>query len=375
MKDNKKSSRREFLKGKSALDAVRADANSHEISVPHGTDHQYSSKRAASYVEQYAKNAMACEFEIMFNMHQYRQSGVAAMAAFQLIDALEAQMTAYQTDSEVSLICQNAFASDVAVESRLFNLLLLSRRLFEETGGAFDITSEPLSKIWGFNKRSGSLPDELVIKKTLESVGMSQVRLMEDSTTIRFTSRNVGINLNGIGKGYALDRVAELFQSRGIDNYIVHGGQSSVVARGTSVASTQTGEPEEAAEGWSIGVSHPTLPGVRLGEILLRDQALGTSGTARQGFFHNGKRYGHVIDPRTGWPSTHLLSSTVISDSAAQSDALATAFFVMTIDEVTEYCDSHPEVGAVLVEANQKKKSQVSVHLLNVDEGVWVASN
>ena len=372
--DRPKSNRRDFLSGKSALDAARdklPDVDSATDALNLGFN-----DRQSNYVEQYSKNAMACEFELLFNMHQYSQSGAAAMSAFQLIDDIEDQMTVYRTHSEVSQLNVAAAKDWVQIESRLYDLLKLSSRINTETSRAFDITAGPLSKVWGFDKRSGSLPEESVIADALSRVGMQNIEFDDDSCSIRFRNTEVSVNLNGIGKGHALDRVAELFESKSIGDFIVHGGQSSVLARGSSSPeSDRTVTPKQSSpdqvQGWDVGISHPTLPGVRLGRYTLRNRSLGTSGTARQGFFHKGKRYGHIIDPRSGWPTGHVLSTTVVADSAAVCDALATAFFVLPIDEVQAYCDSHEEVSVVLVEANPKVKSKVELHCFNVADQDW----
>jgi thiamine biosynthesis lipoprotein len=112
-----------------------------------------------------------------------------------------------------------------------------------------------------------------------------------------------------------------------------------------------------------------------LAEVYLRNQALGTSGTARQGFYHQGKRYGHIIDPRTGWPSDRYLSTTAISPSAAVSDALATAFFVMPLESVKTYCDNHPEVSAIIVSENPAAKGPVAIETFNLIEDSWKRLN
>jgi thiamine biosynthesis lipoprotein len=130
----------------------------------------------------------------------------------------------------------------------------------------------------------------------------------------------------------------------------------------------------ESSAGWTVGLSHPTLPAVRLAEFTLRNQALGTSGTGRQGFFHHGKRYGHIIDPRSGWPPTHTLSSTVIAESTARADALATAFFVMSIEEISDFCSKHPEIGAVIVRPRlpeHRDKSKVKTVAGNIEIAVF----
>lgn len=378
------SSRRDFLRGRSAMEAIRGQAeNAGDFladAIPRDQlrrqDHQ------SSYLEQYSKNAMACEFELLFNLHQYQNSGAAAMEAFQLIDLLEDQMTVYRDHSEVSRLNRTAFEQDVVIEQRLFELIQLAQQIHHETDQAFDITSTPLTRVWGFDQRDGGVPLQNQIDEVLGLVGSKFIDLNVETNTIRFKRQGVGINLGGIGKGHALDRVGELFEYRSVADFVIHGGQSSVLARGSSVcepepteSSTAQHEPGntdvEQSHGWVVGISHPTLPGVRLAEVCLRNRALGTSGSGRQGFFHQGKRYGHIIDPRTGWPANHFLSTTVMAESAAVSDALATAFFVMPLEAVKEYCDTHPDVAAILITNDSTQKSQVRLDVLNLADRDW----
>ena len=161
--------------------------------------------------------------------------------------------------------------------------------------------------------------------------------LNSQRSTIRFRKSGMEINLGSIGKGYALDQIAELFASKSIENFLLHGGNSSVLGRGT------------CADGWWIGLRHPLVPERRIGEILLRDRALGTSGSGTQFFTHEGRRYGHILDPRTGWPADGMLSVTVAAASGAEADALATAFYVLGVDAALEYCRQHPGIAAILM--------------------------
>jgi thiamine biosynthesis lipoprotein len=348
MSESKRSNRRDFLKGKSVREAIGAKIETPPAMPPAAQPEAASLNRQASYLEQYSKNAMACEFEISFNMQQYPNAGVAAKEGFQLLDELEDRLTVYRSHSEVSQINRLAASEAVTVEENLFQLLVESLEIHELTGGAFDITSGQLTKLWNFDRRAGGLPQKQEIEATLKKVGCRHVRLEPRSRTIRLDRTGVEINLGGIGKGHALDRMAGLFQEMGIEDYVIHGGQSSVLARGVSTT-IDSADENDSTGGWTIGISHPTLPSLRLAKIHLRDRALGTSGTARQGFFHEGKRYGHIIDPRSGWPASHALSSTVITNSAARADALATAFYVMSPNEVGRFCQQHTEVGAVLI--------------------------
>lgn len=365
--ENIESNRRDFLTGQSALNAAREKAAQALEEHKHGSiGGPESVDRQTGYVEQYCKNAMACEFELLFNLHQYPQSGAAAMEAFQLIDDLEDQLTVYRDHSELSRLNQRAFDEPVPVEKRLFEVLQQATSIHASTGGAFDVTSSPLTRLWGFDKRSGSLPEPGEIESTLEHVGVQHIQLDAIAQSVRFLKQGVSINLGGIGKGHALDRVGELFETHSIRDFVIHGGQSSVLAGGSSKTL-----PGNDATGWSVGVTHPTIPGIRLGEVTLNNQALGTSGTARQGFYHQGKRYGHIIDPRTGWPTSHFLSTTVIAPSAAEADALATAFYVMRLEEIESFLINRNDVGAILVAEDQSQKDKIRTTVINLD-GQWM---
>ena len=288
------------------------------------------------------------------------------MLAFQLIDDLEDQLTIYRDHSEVSQLNQLATQTPQAVEAGLLELLRMAKQIHQDTGGAFDVTSGQLSQLWGFESRKGAVPPEDKIASVLKLVGSDFLVIDEANQKLSIAETGVKINLGGIGKGYSLDRVADLFAQHSIYDFVIHGGQSSVLARGGS------GEPvaDEPAEQrcWRVGISHPTAASVRLAEIQLRNQALGTSGTARQGFFHRGKRYGHIIDPRSGWPTNHFLSTTVVSPLAAVSDALATAFFVMQPEEVFAFCENRPELKVVLVSEVSRNSTRVKVTTINFDD-------
>ena len=164
---------------------------------------------------------------------------------------------------------------------------------------------------------------------------------MPDGAQLRFLQAGIEINLGSIGKGYALDRAGELLAECGVDDYLLHGGNSSVLARG---AHAELG----ADGGWSVGVRDPLHPARRLGQLRVRDRALATSGSGTQFFVHHGKRYGHMLDPRTGQPAEGVLSATVLAPTAAEADALSTAFYVMGPEQTAAYCDQHPEIAALM---------------------------
>ena len=175
----------------------------------------------------------------------------------------------------------------------------------------------------------------------MQRVGMNRVVLDEERRTIHFLCRGLEINLGSIGKGYALDRVAERLRTEAaLSSGLLHGGHSSVYAIGSSPGD---------ARGWEVGVSHPWQPGKRLAVLRLRDRGLGTSAATFQHLEYNGRKLGHILDPRTGWPAEGVASATVTAPNAAAADALATAFFILGAAATREYCAAHPEVGVVLL--------------------------
>jgi thiamine biosynthesis lipoprotein len=329
------SHRRDFLTGRSAAQALS------DLVEPADPPPAASGSPTAPYLLEFGRRAMACQFEVLVNAGRYPHAAEAALAALDLVDELEAQMTVYRPSSEILEINASAARQPVEVEPRLFALLRQALALHRETEGAFDITSGPLTKVWGFSRRQGGLPTEDDLQAALARVGSQHVELDPQGRTVQFLMAGIELNLNSIGKGYALDRCAEQILAAGIDDFLWHGGNSSILARGSQTPGSH--------EGWSVFVSHPLRPGKRLAEIRLRDRSLGTSGAANQFFRHQGRRYGHILDPRTGWPAEGVYSVTVAAPEAAEADALATALYVMGPDRAVEYCSRRPEIGLLMV--------------------------
>lgn len=281
---------------------------------------------------------MACRFEITLPAEDHRGVDVAR-EALDYIDDLEDQLTVFRDSSEICFINRTAASRPVKIEPKLFNLLLLAQRLYKESDGAFDITSGPLTRCWGFFRRQGCLPDATELSAVLQLVGMDQLLFDVESGTLQFTQPAIEINLGSIGKGYALDAIATKMRGRGTKAALLSAGSSSVLALG----------PGAGNEGWLVGLRHPRRRDTRWVTVRLRECALATSGSGEQFFEVDGWRYGHVIDPRTGWPAAGIATVTVIAPTAAEADALATAFFVGGPELAERYCSRHQEVLALIL--------------------------
>jgi thiamine biosynthesis lipoprotein len=286
---------------------------------------------------------MACQFQIVLPATQ-PGAVEAASAALDRIDELEEQLTVYRDSSEVSRINLLGAATPVPVERRLFELFEVALRVTGETGGAFDMAAGALIKAWGFFRGPKRVPDPDELACVMERVGSRHVKLDARGRTISFGRTGVELNLGAIGKGYALDRAAELLEcQRLVPSALLHGGQSSVVAIGSFDGRACD------SKGWLVAIGHPLRPGEPVATVRLKDRALGTAGATIQFFEAGGRRFGHILDPRTGWPAAGQTCVSVIAPTAALADALSTAFFILGPDGATEYCERHRDIGAVLV--------------------------
>ena len=360
MNKREKTNRRQFLKGKSVVNAIQdSDVGTAGLS---GDGTSGASSTPSAHLLKFSRRAMACQFEFFLSGDAAGQDVDEAMAALDLVDVLEDQLTVYRDTSEICRLNRTASARAVAVEPRLFELLCRAKQIYADTDGAFDISAGPLSKVWGFFRRDGQIPGGKDLDAALQYVGSRHLQLDAQRYEVRFGLSQMEVNLGGIGKGYALDRAGELLQNAGVERFLLHGGQSSVIAAGN-----RNGD-ELSDSGWSVGIRHPQRPDRRLIEVRLQNRALGTSGAANQYFHHHGKRYGHVLDPRTGWPVEGLLSATAITSGAADADALSTAFHVMGLKQTAEYCAQRPDVAAILIAPAEAGEVDIEVFNLERDQ-------
>ena len=289
-----------------------------------------------------SRPAMGSFFEVRLPA---RGPGVLDLAdrVLDRIDDLERQLTVYRDDSELSLLNATAHLAPVAVEPGLFRLLQVADRLSLATGGAFDVTAGALSVAWGFFKGPRRVPGPETLAKARARTGRHHLRLDGSRSTVAFDRPGILINLGSIGKGHAIDEAIRVVQ-----NYwwptpaLVHGGQSSLFALGSP--------PGRFGGRWSIALRNPFDPGCPLGMLRLRNRGLATSGAAFQHFEADGRVFGHILDPRTGEPcSGHAASVTVLAPTAAEADALSTAFTLLGPDASEAYIEAHPGVAAVFV--------------------------
>ena len=289
---------------------------------------------AEGFLVRVQRRIMACQVEVVLRGESSDRLPIAR-AALDEADRLEEVMTIFRDSSELTRINRQAHEAPVEATPELFAVLEQAARIHDETEGAFDITTTALSACWGFLRREGRLPSSDAIAGARDVTGMHLVELDPRARTVFFRRPGVSLNLGAIGKGFAIDQMAQFVRREGVGEALISAGSSSIRAIGG------TSQP------WQVDVRSITSGG-RLARLWIANGAVGTSGAGEQFFECDGVRYGHVIDPRTGWPASGVLSASVITSSAAAADALSTAFLIGGAALAERYCSSHPDVLAIV---------------------------
>jgi thiamine biosynthesis lipoprotein len=264
-------------------------------------------------------HAMGSTFSIVLYGRDRPHLEAAAGAALAELHRLDAMLSNYMADSEWSAVNRLAAVEPVRVSAELFALLSACLTYSEQSEGAFDITVGPLMKTWGFYKDEGKLPDRSAVDETLARVGYQHVRLDPGARTIRFDHKGVELDPGGIGKGYAVDRMVDVLKTTGVNVAFVSAAGSSIYGLGA---------PPDGPQGWPVTIRHPRDRSKTAAQIFLKNRSISTSGGYEKFFWADGRRYSHIIDPRTGYPSQRAASVSVITSRAIDSEAWTKPYFV-----------------------------------------------
>jgi thiamine biosynthesis lipoprotein len=282
-------------------------------------------------------DAMGTVFTVVAYGRDSRFLAQVANEVFEEIDGLDAQMSHYRAESEVSRINRRAGREAVLVEPSLFRVLEESIRYSQETGGTFDITVGPLMKAWGFFRAQGRRPSRPELARVMGRVGYRHIQLAREQRTIRFNVDGLELDLGGIAKGYAVDRAVDILRSQGVTVALVSSGTSSIYALGAP--------PGERA--WQITLRDPFEVRKAGDFVHLKNYSLAVSGSYEKFFRLGGRTYTHILDPRTGQPVANMLATAVLAPQAMESDALSTSFFVLGVEGSRRYLASHPQLAAL----------------------------
>lgn len=280
---------------------------------------------------------MGTNFEIKVNG---KNGGMDVKAALDKVREIANKIDYYDDKSELSAINNMAGISAVAVSSDTFNLIEKSIAVCRQTGGALDITIGPLMDLWNFNSRDHKeIPsgNELVYAQHL--VNYNNVVINPSNEIVKLQYPGMKMDLGAVGKGYAISKARSILVERGVKSAIISAGSS------IAVIGDNRGKP------WKVGIKDPRHPDDVVGIITLDGgQAVSTSGDYERYFELGGKRYHHILNPATGMPADESRSVTIISNDAAQADALSTAVFVMGPKRGLAFLSNFKDVYAVIVD-------------------------
>ncbi len=289
---------------------------------------------AGSLPERYeaGASAMGCTYTVTAYGDRRSHLASAVQAAFEEVERVDGWLSHYKPDSELSRLNRRSPSAPRKLSAEMAALLVRCVEYSRLTDGGFDVTVGPLMALWGFAEGAGSVPNRQAIRGTLLDVGYRHLVVDEVKRTVYFRRPGVRLDPGGIGKGYAVDRMVEILREAGVQTALVNACGSSFYGMGS---------PPSEPRGWYVRIRDPREPGSRVAEVHLKDQSLSTSGSYEKFFEANGRRYSHLLDPRTGRALEGAQSVSVAAPSTLDSEAWATALLVNGL----EWSRSHKPQG------------------------------
>ncbi len=300
--------------------------------------------------------AMGTIFAIDLNVPDQATAQQDMDLAFDEIDRLEGLLSNYRPSSELSRISREAGSAPVVTDPETFHFLDRSFYWSRVSDGAFDITVGPLLRAWGFFFHQGRIPSQAELNALRDKIGWRHVALDPETRTVFFTNHQaMELDPGSIGKGFAVDSVVRLLRQHGVISAFISAGGSTLYAIGTVPGTA----------GWPVDIPDPRAPGKIATSILLKDTSLSTGACTEKFFIKNGHRYCHIFDPRTMRPVEGMLQSTVIDQSATDSDALSTVVFVLDPSASRRLLASMPGTQALIFRQSNQSPSHASCTAIN----------
>ena len=259
------------------------------------------------------------------------------------IDRIERLISSWNQASETSQVNQMAGKKAVKVTKELYDLVFRAKAIAQLTNGAFDPTYASVDKIWTFDGRDVKQPNTEIISASVSKIGFDKIAFDPLESSLYLPLQGMKIGFGAIGKGYAADRVKFLLQKQGVAAGIVN-ASGDMSAWGIQ----PNGNP------WQVGLINPKNKDKVFAWFPVKDQAVVTSGDYEKFVLINGKRYGHIINPKTGFPSQGVISCTVFAPKAELADALSTALFVMGVETGIDFINQLNQVEAIMIDDTGK---------------------
>tara|TARA_B100001750_G_scaffold55397_1_gene42460 strand:- start:301317 stop:302315 length:999 start_codon:yes stop_codon:yes gene_type:complete len=256
------------------------------------------------------------------------------------IKRIEKLISSWDVESETSLINLNAGLKPVKVSDELFSLIERSIQISELSDGAFDISYASLDNIWKFDGSIKEMPSEIEVKNSIAKVGYRNIVLNEVDQTVFLSKKGMKISFGAIGKGYAADKAKELLISKQVVGGIIN-----------AAGDLTTWGTKANGQKWLVGIANPLSEERIFSWLPIVESSVATSGNYEKHFILNGIKYSHIIDPRTGYPSTGVNSVSIFAKSAETCDALATAVYILGKDKGLDLINQLGGIEVVLIDS------------------------
>ena len=284
-------------------------------------------------------NLMGSRFELVAVHENEAVKEKAIQLAVDEIRRIESLISSWDTKSETSQINTNAGLQPTIVSVELFNLIERTVKVSKLTEGAFDISFNSLHPVWIFDGRTMSAPDSSIVAASVKKINYRHIILNRELLTVYLKEKGMSIGFGAIGKGYAANQAKNVMMQYGIENGMVNAG-GDLMAWGNQ----DNGKP------WQIGIADPAKKKDYIGWLRIKDMSVVTSGNYEKFVIIDGKKFGHIINPKTGWPVEGIRSVTLVSPDAELSDALATSVFVLGKEEGLKLVNRLKNVECLIVD-------------------------
>jgi len=282
-------------------------------------------------------------FEITVVAKDTAQGNLYTDKAIAEVKRIENLISDWIPTTQISEVNKNAGIKPVKVDDEVFQLVTRANKISKLTNGAFDISYASMDKIWKFDGSMKEMPTKEAIKSSVEKIGYEKIIMNDSSKTIFLEQKGMKLGLGGIGQGYIADKVKALLQKEGCQSGIVN-VSGDINTWGKQI----DGKP------WTIGIVNPMNKNKVFATFPLEDNAVETSGSYEKFVMFNGIRYSHIIDPRTGYPATGIVSVSVFAKQTEIADALATGIFVLGIDVGLDLVNQLKGIECIIVDDKGK---------------------
>jgi thiamine biosynthesis lipoprotein len=298
---------------------------------------------------------MGSNFDITVVENDAKKANFYIDLAIAEISRIEKLISSWDKNSQTSAINKNAGIQPVKVDEELFILIKRALKISKLTNGAFDISYASMDKVWFFDGSMTKMPSKEIIKKSVEKVGYQNIVLNEKNQSVFLKLKGMKIGFGAIGKGYAADKAKALLQKKGVVSGIINASGD------LNTWGTQTNGKD-----WLVAIVNPLNKQKVFSWMPVKNSAVVTSGNYEKYVKFNNILYTHIIDPRTGYPATGILSATIFTKSAELADALATSIFVMGVDTGLDFINQLKGVECIIIDKNNKMITSKNIQLKNL---------